>query len=77
MLDADVQFYDEDTTVPPLFHFAEPAGDFDFDTDDEITDNFEFEDADEEYTDSGRSEDSEESEEESEQELDDSEPEEF
>lgn len=73
MLSADVQFYDEDTQLAPLFQFAEShASDdgFDFDTDQKIDENFEFEDADEEYSDSGTSDD----EEEAEEEPDDSEP---
>jgi hypothetical protein len=76
MLAADVEFYDENAKLTPLFEFAAPQGpddDFDFDTDKEIDASFEFEDADEEYSDSGKSDDSEDSEEDS----DDSEETEF
>jgi hypothetical protein len=76
MLSADVQFYDEDSQLTPLFQFAVPQApkdSFDFDTDQKIDESFEFEDADEEYSDSGASEDSDESQDETE----DSEPGDF
>ncbi|MFL6604443.1 MAG: RNA-directed DNA polymerase [Steroidobacteraceae bacterium] len=78
MLAADVQFYNEDTKLLPLFQFTTPQKpdgdfDFDFDTDQQIDESFEFEDADEEYSDSGRSDDSAESEED----TDDTEPVDF
>ena len=69
MLATDVEFYDENAKLTPLFDFAAPQSpddSFDFDTDKEIDASFEFEDADEEYSDSGKSDDSDGSEEDTE-----------
>lgn len=53
LLKADVEFYDEDFRLSPIFKFKqdEPEG-FDFDTDEDIDEAFEFDEMDEEYFDS-------------------------
>jgi hypothetical protein len=54
LLSAGVGFYHESARLTPMFDFRDPASDtpFDFDTDSEITGDFEFDDLDEEYSDS-------------------------
>jgi hypothetical protein len=56
LLKAGVKFYDSDRRLAPIFHFRKDAparpSRFNFDTDDEIGDDFEFDDIDEEYFDS-------------------------
>jgi hypothetical protein len=67
---AGVVFYDETAKLPPMFQLkSAPLPSFDFDSDNEIADEFEFDDLDEEYFDSsGRDKDSDEDEEEAENE---------
>jgi hypothetical protein len=59
LLSAGVHFYDESAKLPPMFDFRNPTLDapFDFDSDSEITEEFEFDDLDEEYFDSIEQED--------------------
>lgn len=65
LLSAGVFFYNESTKLTPMFDFKSPAPDpgFDFDSDQEIGDEFEFDDLDEEYFDSAEKEDEDASEE--------------
>jgi hypothetical protein len=59
LLKADVSFYNADIKLPPIFTLKNPerSESLDFDNDDEIEDDFEFDEMDEEYFDSVEHED--------------------
>lgn len=53
LLDANVGFYNDGAQLPPIFQLKQSApADIDFDSDDEIGNDFDFDDMDEEYFDS-------------------------
>ncbi|CAH0165522.1 hypothetical protein SRABI70_00876 [Pseudomonas sp. Bi70] len=53
LLNADVGFYDDSAQLPPIFQLKQSSQEnIDFDSDEEIADDFEFDDMDEEYFDS-------------------------
>lgn len=53
LLDADISFYDKEARLPPIFQLkVDAAQAVDFDSDDEIDSEFEFDNMDEEYFDS-------------------------
>ncbi|WP_122740197.1 RNA-directed DNA polymerase [Pseudomonas viridiflava] len=53
LLDADIRFYDDEARLPPIFQLrVDAAQAVDFDSDDEIDSEFEFDNMDEEYFDS-------------------------
>lgn len=57
LLAAGVEFYDQAAKLPPIFKFKQIHAAFDFDTDDDITEEFEFDEMDEEYFDSNDEDD--------------------
>jgi hypothetical protein len=51
LLDAGVQFYDEEVRLPPMFTLKTEDESFDFDSDEDIESEFDFDEMDEEYFD--------------------------